>query len=99
MPFFEQGEYSSVYFSEEILNTRNVKKIIKVSDRAAVVSFMIGLDGYTISLGVFPNYLHGDNIIAVPPPGNSLIIMYDDLNWRVDVVWEFKYCFHLLSAH
>ncbi|SNT58568.1 hypothetical protein SAMN05444672_1724 [Bacillus sp. OK838] len=33
-------------------------------------------------------------------PGNSLIIMYDDdLNWRVNGVWEFKYCFHLLSTH
>ena len=27
---------------------------------------MIGLDGYTISSGVFPKYLHGDDIIAVP---------------------------------
>lgn len=32
--------------------------------------------------------------------GNSLIIMYDDdFNWRVNVVWEFKYCFHLLYTH
>lgn len=63
---FEQGEYNSFYFSEEILSTRNVKKSIKVSDRAAIVNFMIGLDGYTISSGVFPKYLHGDDIIAVP---------------------------------
>lgn len=27
---------------------------------------MIGLDGYTISSGVFPKYRHGDDIIAVP---------------------------------
>ena len=63
---FEQGEYNSFYFSEEILSTRSVKKSIKVSDRAAIVNFMIGLDGYTISSGVFPRYLHGDEIIAVP---------------------------------
>lgn len=63
---FEQGEYNSFYFSEEILSTRSVKKIIKVSDRAAIVNFMIGLNGYTISSGVFPKYLHGDEIIAVP---------------------------------
>ncbi|WNS75674.1 LysR family transcriptional regulator [Bacillus sp. DTU_2020_1000418_1_SI_GHA_SEK_038] len=63
---FEQGEYNSFYFSEEILSTRSVKKSIKVSDRAAIVNFMIGLDGYTISSGVFPKYLHGDDIIAVP---------------------------------
>ena len=63
---FEQGEYNSFYFSEEILSTRIVKKSIKVSDRAAIVNFMIGLDGYTISTGVFPKFLHGDDIIAVP---------------------------------
>ena len=63
---FEQGEYNSFYFSEEILSTRIVKKSIKVSDRAAIVNFMIGLDGYTISSGVFPTFLHGDDIIAVP---------------------------------
>ena len=63
---FEQGEYNSFYFSEEILSTRSVKRSIKVSDRAAIVNFMIGLDGYTISSGVFPKYLHGDDIIAVP---------------------------------
>lgn len=63
---FEQGEYNSFYFSEEILSTRSIKKSIKVSDRAAIVNFMIGLNGYTISSGVFPKYLHGDEIIAVP---------------------------------
>lgn len=62
---FEQGEYNSFYFSEEILSTRIVKKNIKVSDRAAIVNFMIGLNGYTISSGVFPKYLHGEEIIAV----------------------------------
>ncbi|WP_122627872.1 LysR family transcriptional regulator [Lucifera butyrica] len=63
---FEQGEYNSFYFSEEILSTRSVKKSIKVSDRAAIVNFMIGLNGYTISSGIFPKYLHGEQIIAVP---------------------------------
>lgn len=70
---FEQGAYNSFYFSEEILSTRSVKKSIKVSDRAAIVNFMIGLDGYTISSGVFPKYLHGDDIIAVPLNVDELI--------------------------
>lgn len=63
---FEQGDHNSFYFSEEILSTRSIKKSIKVSDRAAIVNFMIGLNGYTISSGVFPKYLHGEEIIAVP---------------------------------
>jgi DNA-binding transcriptional LysR family regulator len=63
---FEQGENNSFYFSEEILSVRSVKKSIKVSDRAAVVNFMIGLNGYTISSGVYPKYLHSQEIISVP---------------------------------
>ena len=42
------------------------EKSIKISDRAAIVNFMIGLDGYTISSGIFPKYLHGDSIISIP---------------------------------
>lgn len=61
---FEQGEYSSFYFSEEILSTRSVKKSIRVSDRAAIVNFLIGLNAYIISTGVLPKYLHGDDIIS-----------------------------------
>lgn len=61
-----QGQQNAFYFSEEILNTRSIKKNIRVSDRAAVVNFLIGLQGYTISSGVFPKYLHGEDIITVP---------------------------------
>lgn len=63
---FEQGEHNSFYFSEEILSTRSVRRSIKVSDRAAMVNFMIGLNGYTVCTGVFPEFLHGDDICAVP---------------------------------
>lgn len=63
---FNQGQNNAFYFSEEIFSTRTVKKSIRVSDRAAVVNFIIGLNGYTISSGVFPKYLHGDDIISVP---------------------------------
>lgn len=40
--------------------------MIKVSDRAAVVNLLIGVNAYIISTGVFPSYLHGDDIIAIP---------------------------------
>lgn len=63
---YEQGEHNSFYFSEEVLSTLNHKKTIKVSDRAAVVNLLIGINAYTISTGVFPSYLHGDDIIAIP---------------------------------
>ncbi|QEH67587.1 LysR family transcriptional regulator [Cellulosilyticum sp. ST5] len=63
---FEQGDQNSFYFSEEVLSTRSVKKSIKVSDRAAVVNMMIGVNAYTFSTGVFPEYLHGEDIVSIP---------------------------------
>lgn len=63
---FVQGAYESSNFSEEILSTEHAEKSIKVSDRAAVVNLMIGLNAYTISSGIYPKYLHGDSIISVP---------------------------------
>jgi DNA-binding transcriptional LysR family regulator len=63
---FEQGEYNSFYFSEEILSTVFHKKSIHVSDRATLFNLLIGLDGYTISTGVLSTDLNGTNIVSLP---------------------------------
>lgn len=63
---FVQGAYESSNFAEELFSNEIVDKSIKISDRAAIVNFMIGLDGYTISSGIFPRYLHGDSIVSIP---------------------------------
>lgn len=63
---YEQGEYNSFYFSEEILSTEFVKKDIRVGDRATIFNLMIGLNGYTISTGIVSADLNGENIVAVP---------------------------------
>ena len=63
---FEQGEYNSFYFSEEILSAAYSRKSIRVSDRATIFNLMIGLNGYTISTGIVSADLNGDNITAVP---------------------------------
>ncbi len=63
---FEQGDYNSFYFSEEILSTEYAKKDIRVGDRATIFNLMIGLNGYTISTGIVSADLNGDNIMAVP---------------------------------
>lgn len=63
---FEQGEFNSFYFSEEILSTVFHKKSVHVSDRATLFNLLIGLNGYTISTGVVSTDLNGDNIISVP---------------------------------
>lgn len=63
---FVQGAYESSNFAEELFSNEIVDKSIKISDRAAIVNFMLGLDGYTISSGIFPRYLQGDRIVSVP---------------------------------
>lgn len=63
---FVQGNYESAYFAEELFSNEPTEKSIKVSDRAAIVNFMIGLDGYTISSGIFPKFLQGDEIVSIP---------------------------------
>lgn len=63
---FVQGSYESSYYAEELFSTLPADKEIRINDRGAVVNFMLGLNAYTISSGIFPKYLHGDNIIAIP---------------------------------
>lgn len=63
---FEQGEYNSFYFSEEILSTLDRRKNIKVRDRATLFNLAVGLDGYTVSSGVISRELNGETIIARP---------------------------------
>ena len=63
---FEQGDYNSFYFSEEILSTLSRPKNIRVSDRATLFNLLIGLNGYTISTGVISHELNSEDIIAVP---------------------------------
>ncbi len=63
---FEQGEYNSFYYSEEILSTLDRNKNIKVRDRATLFNLVIGLNGYTVSSGIINKELNGENIIAKP---------------------------------
>lgn len=63
---FVQGTYESSNFSEELFSNEPAERSIKVSDRAAIVNLMIGLDGYTISSGIFPKYLQGESIVSIP---------------------------------
>ncbi|GGG23138.1 LysR family transcriptional regulator [Paenibacillus abyssi] len=63
---FDQGEYNSFHFSEEILSTVTRRKSIRVHDRATLFNLLIGLNGYTISTGVLSADLNGNEIIPVP---------------------------------
>lgn len=63
---FEQGDYNSFYFSEEILSTLEREQQIKVRDRATLFNLAVGLNGYTISSGVICKEINGENIISKP---------------------------------
>jgi DNA-binding transcriptional LysR family regulator len=63
---FIQGSFASSYWSEELFSSQETEKQIRISDRGAIVNLMIGMDAYTISSGIFPSYLQGDEIVAVP---------------------------------
>ena len=70
---YEQGDQNAFYFSEEILSTLNHEKSIKVTDKNTIVDLMVGTDGYTISSGICPSYLRGDEIISIPLEVDELI--------------------------
>jgi DNA-binding transcriptional LysR family regulator len=70
---FDQGEYNSFHFSEEILSTMTHRKSIHVNDRATLFNLLIGLNGYTISTGVLSADLNGNEIISVPLDSDEII--------------------------
>ncbi|MET1031442.1 LysR family transcriptional regulator [Domibacillus tundrae] len=63
---FEQGEFNSFYYAEEIFSTLPRPKSIQVSDRATLFNLLIGLNGYTISTGILSEDLNGSDIVPVP---------------------------------
>ena len=74
---FEQGEYNSFYFAEEVLSTYDYKKIIKADDRATLLNLMVGLNAYTLCSGIITEDLNGSDYVAVPlTGGNRMTIGY-----------------------
>ena len=72
---FEQGNYNSFYFAEEVLSTYSYKqlkstyeyrRLIKANDRATLLNLMIGLNAYTLCSGIICEDLNGNDYKAVP---------------------------------
>ena len=63
---FDQGEYNSFYYAEEVLSTYEYKQLIKANDRATMLNLMVGLNGYTLCSGVICDALNGDDALAIP---------------------------------
>ncbi len=62
---FEQGDYNSFYFAEEVLSTYQYKRVIKANDRATLLNLMVGLNGYTLCSGIICEELNGKDYCAV----------------------------------
>lgn len=62
---FEQGEYNSFYFAEEVLSTYQYKRLIKGDDRATLLNLMVELNGYTLCSGIICEELNGSEYCAV----------------------------------
>lgn len=62
---FEQGNYNSFYFAEEVLSTYNYKRIIRANDRATMLNLMVGLNGYTLCSGIICENLNGSEYVAI----------------------------------
>ena len=62
---FDQGEYNSFYYAEEVLSTFEYKRLIKANDRASMLNLMVGLNGYTLCSGIICEELNGSDYCAV----------------------------------
>lgn len=62
---FEQGNYNSFYFAEEVLSTYDYKQFIKANDRATMHNLMVGLNGYTLCSGILCEKLNGSEFCAM----------------------------------
>lgn len=63
---FEQGEEGSFYFAEEARWPEYASKQINVTDRATILNFIVGLNGYTISSGIDNEDLNTEKIVTIP---------------------------------
>lgn len=70
---YEQGEFNSFHFSEELHSTEESPKSIVVSDRATLFNLLIGLDGYTISSGILSSDLNGNEIVSIPLESDEIM--------------------------
>lgn len=62
---FEQGNYNSFYFAEEVLSNYQYKQLIRANDRATLLNLMVGLNGYTLCSGIICEELNGSDYCAV----------------------------------
>ena len=68
---YEQGNHNVSFFTEEIMESTDVKKHIEISDRASLMNVLMTTDSYTIGTGIMPSSLNEGKIISVPLESSS----------------------------
>ncbi|NEG69160.1 LysR family transcriptional regulator [Bifidobacterium choloepi] len=63
---YEQGEDGSFFFAEEAVWPDYSPKQINVTDRATILNYIIGLNGYTVCTGIDNGDLNNEKIVTVP---------------------------------
>ena len=62
---YEQGEHNNSFFTEEMLDSFNVKKNIEISDRATLMNLLLMTDSYTVGTGIMPSALNDGDIVSI----------------------------------
>ena len=61
-----QGEHTSGYFTEELMDASAVDKHIEISDRATLMNVLMVSDAYTVGTGMMPSALNRGDIVSIP---------------------------------
>ena len=72
---YEQGEDGSFYFAEEAVWPDYSPKQINVTDRATILNFIIGLNGYTVCTGIDNGDLNNEKIVTVPLDSDETMLV------------------------
>ena len=72
---YEQGEEGSFYFYEEAVWPDYSPKQINVTDRATILNFIIGLNGYTVCTGIDNGDLNNEKIVTVPLESDETMLV------------------------
>ncbi|MBM6699349.1 LysR family transcriptional regulator [Bifidobacterium pullorum subsp. saeculare] len=72
---YEQGEDGSFYFAEEAVWPDYSPKQITVTDRATMLNFIIGLNGYTVCTGIDNGDLNNEKIVTVPLDSDETMLV------------------------
>lgn len=72
---YEQGNEGSFYFAEEAVWPDYAPKQINVTDRATILNFIIGLNGYTVCTGIDNGDLNNERIVTVPLESDETMLL------------------------